>query len=140
MRPMRRKSPMRILVIPHLFGYIEWPWPQPPQYIFVNFIDYLRQLKTGVGWYWNHILHLICLNQYEIQTQLTRLRILVDISYTLSASRCQAESSTCARVTGSVFKKRKIKNDRKCVDFSTYVRNTARNRTTSGTYSSDNYF
>ena len=61
------------------------------------------------------------LNQYEIQTQLTRLRILVYISYTLSASRCQAEPSTCARATGCVFKKRKMKNDRKCVDISTHV-------------------
>ena len=87
----------------------------------MNFIDYSRQLKTGVGWYWNHILHLMFLNQYEIQTQLTRLRILVYISYTLSASRCQAEPSTCARATGCVFKKRKMKNDRKCVDISTHV-------------------
>ena len=63
----------------------------------------------------------MCLNQYEIQTQLTRLRILVYISYTLSASRCQAEPSTCARATGCVFKKRKMKNDRKCVDISTHV-------------------
>ena len=87
----------------------------------MNCIDYSRQLKTGIGWYWNHILHLMCLNQYEIQTQLTRLRILVYISYTLSASRCQAEPSTCARATGCVFKKRKMKNDRKCVNISTHV-------------------